>query len=83
MSAAAQLITMIDVLGGHFYGERHESYALVMAEGAGAHGIYDGFPLQRIFRDVHAGADHVQFREDINYPTWGPRVRGEVAKNLL
>jgi len=51
---------------------------------AGAHGLYDGFPIQRIFRDAHAGASHVQFRDDINYPTWGlVALGGEVANNLL
>jgi len=51
---------------------------------AGAHGLYDAFPMQRIFRDAHAGASHVQFRDDINYPTWGLlALGGEVANNLL
>jgi 3-hydroxy-9,10-secoandrosta-1,3,5(10)-triene-9,17-dione monooxygenase len=50
---------------------------------AGAHGLYDGFPIQRIFRDAHAGAGHVQFRDDINYPTWGLLALGGAVENNL
>ena len=39
-------------------------------EMAGAHGIYDSFPLQRIFRDAHAGAAHINFSTDTQYPPW-------------
>ncbi|RPI45239.1 MAG: acyl-CoA dehydrogenase [Betaproteobacteria bacterium] len=38
---------------------------------AGAHGIYDNFPLQRIFRDAHAGAAHINFSVDTQFPPWG------------
>ncbi len=51
---------------------------------AGAHGLYDGYPIQRIFRDAHAGASHVLLREDLNFSTWGLiALGGEVANNLL
>ncbi len=40
-------------------------------EMAGAHGIYDAFPLQRVFRDAHAGAAHINFSTDTQYPPWG------------
>jgi len=51
---------------------------------AGAHGLYDGFPMQRIFRDAHAGASHILFRDDMNYTTWGLiALGGEVTNNLL
>ena len=40
-------------------------------EMAGANGIYDSFPLQRIFRDTHAGAAHINFSTDTQYPPWG------------
>lgn len=37
----------------------------------GANGIYDRNPLQRIFRDHHAGSTHIQFNQDMNFSTWG------------
>jgi 3-hydroxy-9,10-secoandrosta-1,3,5(10)-triene-9,17-dione monooxygenase len=40
-------------------------------EMAGANGIYDHFPLQRMFRDAHAGAAHINFSIDAQLPTWG------------
>jgi 3-hydroxy-9,10-secoandrosta-1,3,5(10)-triene-9,17-dione monooxygenase len=40
-------------------------------EMAGATGIYDSYPLQRIFRDAHAGAAHINFSVDAQFPAWG------------
>ena len=40
-------------------------------EMAGANGIYDTYPLQRMFRDTHAGAAHINFSVDVQYPGWG------------
>jgi len=40
-------------------------------EMAGANGIYDSFPLQRMFRDAHAGAAHINFSIDTQLPPWG------------
>jgi 3-hydroxy-9,10-secoandrosta-1,3,5(10)-triene-9,17-dione monooxygenase len=39
-------------------------------EMAGGHGIYDS-SLQRIFRDMHAGAGHFSFSTDAQLPPWG------------
>lgn len=50
----------------------------------GAHGIYDGYPIQRIFRDAHAGGAHVLFGLDLNFSTWGlVALGGEVVSPLL
>jgi len=50
----------------------------------GANGIYDRNPIQRIFRDAHAGGSHVLFGSDLNFSTWGLlALGGEVANNLL
>ena len=40
-------------------------------EMAGANGIYDSYPLQRMFRDAHAGAAHINFSVDVQFPGWG------------
>jgi 3-hydroxy-9,10-secoandrosta-1,3,5(10)-triene-9,17-dione monooxygenase len=40
-------------------------------EMAGANGIYDSYPLQRMFRDAHAGAAHINFSIDTQLPAWG------------
>jgi len=37
----------------------------------GAQGVYDSFPLQRIFRDAHAAAGHISFSTDAQLPPWG------------
>jgi len=51
---------------------------------AGANGIYDGYPIQRIFRDAHAGGAHILFANDLNFSTWGlVAMGGEVVNNLL
>lgn len=51
---------------------------------AGANGIYDGYPIQRIFRDAHAGGSHILFANDLNFSTWGlVALGGEVMNNLL
>ena len=39
-------------------------------EMAGANGIYDHYPLQRIFRDQHAAAGHINFNSDAHLPPW-------------
>jgi 3-hydroxy-9,10-secoandrosta-1,3,5(10)-triene-9,17-dione monooxygenase len=38
---------------------------------AGANGIYDSYPIQRIFRDQHALAGHFGFSFDVHGSTWG------------
>lgn len=40
-------------------------------EMAGANGIYDRYPLQRIFRDARAAAGHISFSTDAQLPPWG------------
>lgn len=40
-------------------------------EMAGANGIYDRDPLQRIFRDARAAAAHFSFSTDAQLPSWG------------
>jgi 3-hydroxy-9,10-secoandrosta-1,3,5(10)-triene-9,17-dione monooxygenase len=38
---------------------------------AGANGIYDSYPIQRIFRDAHALAGHFSFSFDAQVSAWG------------
>jgi len=38
---------------------------------AGANGIYNSFPLQRIFRDAHALGGHFSFSTDAQFSAWG------------
>ena len=40
-------------------------------EMAGANGIYDHYPLQRIFRDAHAAFGHFSFSSDAQFTPWG------------
>ncbi len=40
-------------------------------EMAGANGIYDRDPLQRMFRDARAAAGHFSFSTDAQLPSWG------------
>ena len=51
---------------------------------AGANGIYDGYPIQRIFRDAHALAGHFSFSTDAQFSTWGlAALGGEVVNPTL
>jgi hypothetical protein len=38
---------------------------------AGANGIYDRYPIQRLFRDQHALAAHIGFSWDAQGSPWG------------
>ena len=40
-------------------------------EMAGANGIYDIAPLQRMFRDGHSAAAHIHFSFDMQMAQWG------------
>ena len=40
-------------------------------EMAGANGIFDKHPLQRIFRDARSAAGHISFSADAQLPAWG------------
>ena len=51
---------------------------------AGANGIYDNYPLQRIFRDAHALAGHISFSLDAQASAWGlAALGGEFASPTL
>ena len=72
--------------------KRNVSYAVTLCTEAvdmlhtlaGANGIYDSYPIQRIFRDAHAGCGHILFGNDLNFSTWGlVAMGGEVKTNLL
>ncbi len=41
-----------------------------LVEMAGANGIYDSAPLQRLFRDAHAAAAHINFSTDVQLAPW-------------
>jgi 3-hydroxy-9,10-secoandrosta-1,3,5(10)-triene-9,17-dione monooxygenase len=43
---------------------------------AGANGIYDRYPIQRLFRDQHALRGHIGFSWDAQGPPWGLVVLG-------
>ena len=43
---------------------------------AGANGIYDSYPIQRIFRDAHALGAHFSFSTDAQFSTWGLAALG-------
>jgi 3-hydroxy-9,10-secoandrosta-1,3,5(10)-triene-9,17-dione monooxygenase len=40
-------------------------------EMAGGHGIYEKYPLERMFRDMRAAAAHFSFSVDAQLPAWG------------
>jgi 3-hydroxy-9,10-secoandrosta-1,3,5(10)-triene-9,17-dione monooxygenase len=48
---------------------------------AGANGLYDSFPIQRIFRDAHALAGHISFSFDAQVSTWGLVALGGEVNN--
>ena len=51
---------------------------------AGANGIYDSYPIQRIFRDAHALGGHFSFSTDAQYSAWGLAVLGgDIANPTL
>ena len=53
-------------------------------EMAGANGIYDAYPIQRLFRDAHAAAGHFSFSTDAQLTPWGlAALGGEVASPTL
>ncbi|MCC6534268.1 MAG: acyl-CoA dehydrogenase [Burkholderiales bacterium] len=53
-------------------------------EMAGANGIYDHFPLQRMFRDARAAAGHFSFSLDAQLPPWGlVALGGEIKSPTL
>jgi 3-hydroxy-9,10-secoandrosta-1,3,5(10)-triene-9,17-dione monooxygenase len=51
---------------------------------AGANGIYDSTPLERIFRDAHSLAGHISFSFDAQASAWGlAALGGEVVNPTL
>jgi 3-hydroxy-9,10-secoandrosta-1,3,5(10)-triene-9,17-dione monooxygenase len=51
---------------------------------AGANGIYDSYPIERIFRDAHAAASHISFSIDAHASAWGlATLGGEVTNPTL
>ena len=48
---------------------------------AGANGIYDNYPIQRIFRDAHALAGHFSFSFDAQASAWGLAALGGETDN--
>ena len=51
---------------------------------AGANGIYDSYPIQRIFRDAHALGGHISFSYDAQVSAWGLlALGGEISNPTL
>jgi len=51
---------------------------------AGANGIYDAYPIQRLFRDAHALAAHIAFSWDAQGSSWGlAALGGEIVNPTL
>jgi 3-hydroxy-9,10-secoandrosta-1,3,5(10)-triene-9,17-dione monooxygenase len=50
-------------------------------EMAGANGIYDHAPLQRMFRDVRTASAHIHFSTDMQMTAWGNLALGGEFKS--
>jgi len=48
---------------------------------AGANGIYESYPLERIFRDAHSLAGHISFSFDAQASSWGLVALGGEVNN--
>jgi 3-hydroxy-9,10-secoandrosta-1,3,5(10)-triene-9,17-dione monooxygenase len=48
---------------------------------AGANGIYEKYPLERIFRDAHALSGHIMLNSDTHLSTWGLAALGGEIRN--
>ena len=48
---------------------------------AGANGIYNSYPIQRIFRDAHALGGHFSFSTDAQFSAWGLASLGGDVNN--
>jgi 3-hydroxy-9,10-secoandrosta-1,3,5(10)-triene-9,17-dione monooxygenase len=57
----------------------NEAVALLQ-EMAGANGIYDRFPIQRMFRDAAAASGHIVFSTDAQLTPWGLLALGGEVK---
>ncbi len=55
-----------------------------LMEMAGANGIYDHAPLQRMFRDAHAASAHINFNLDIQLAPWAlVKLGGEFKSPVM
>jgi 3-hydroxy-9,10-secoandrosta-1,3,5(10)-triene-9,17-dione monooxygenase len=55
-----------------------------LMEMAGANGIYDHAPLQRMFRDAHAGSAHINFNLDVQLAPWAlVKLGGEFKSPVM
>ena len=48
---------------------------------AGANGLYETYPLERIFRDAHSLAGHISFSFDAQASGWGLAALGGEINN--
>jgi 3-hydroxy-9,10-secoandrosta-1,3,5(10)-triene-9,17-dione monooxygenase len=53
----------------------------ILHEMAGANGIYDKYPIQRMFRDAHAAVGHIVFSIDAQMTPWGLVALGGEVKS--
>ncbi|NND48982.1 MAG: acyl-CoA dehydrogenase [Rhizobiales bacterium] len=53
----------------------------MLFEMAGANGIYDTSPMQRIYRDVKSASTHIHFSTDMQMTTWGNVALGGEFKS--
>jgi 3-hydroxy-9,10-secoandrosta-1,3,5(10)-triene-9,17-dione monooxygenase len=53
----------------------------LLQEMAGANGIYDHAPLQRMFRDVRTASAHIHFSTDMQMTAWGNLALGGEFKS--
>ncbi|MEQ1774032.1 MAG: acyl-CoA dehydrogenase family protein [Burkholderiales bacterium] len=69
--------------------KRNAAYAATLCMGAvdalhavtGATGIYESYPLERIFRDAHALGAHISLNFDAQAPAWGLAALGGEVEN--
>lgn len=50
---------------------------------AGANGIYEQYPIERLFRDAHSAAGHFSFSFDAHGSAWGAAVLGGNINNAM
>ncbi|MEZ5658469.1 MAG: hypothetical protein R3E83_08030 [Burkholderiaceae bacterium] len=69
--------------------KRNCAYAMSLATGcvdtiyalAGANGLYSRGPMERIYRDQHAAAGHINFSMDAHSSAWGLATLGGAVQN--
>jgi 3-hydroxy-9,10-secoandrosta-1,3,5(10)-triene-9,17-dione monooxygenase len=50
---------------------------------AGANGIYEQYPIERLFRDAHSAAGHFSFSFDAHGSAWGAAILGGAINNPM